>query len=524
MATVGIDLLSSGKRCLHRSTAVSSRACLPITLSTTAHSNSTIRRKGLAINQRLVHRLGLLAALAATWILVIVRVQPWPFSDYMVFLAVARRLSAGDRLYEEIWDNKDPFVYYSLAALQDLGQPALWAFEVMWLVIAGACVFGIARHFMLSRNWAVFVGGVLTPITLISYHYFPGTTHLPGVSLTLLTLLFVLQSRYTWGGVTLGLLFFFKLSMLPLALIAIGVVVVSRRSLHSLIRMSLATLMVLAVSIVVLALRDELIPYLGSLSHNFTYSQTNAGSGETGIAAAMGERLSVLSDAHVLIALVTLVSVLGYSWLRDVPRQLWLLSASTFAGGLILTVAIGKFPHHAQVFGVSATLALVAFVLALGDFRAKAILAAALGLLISLGLAGGPSTQGYRNAVLNPQGTWQAMTTTDAATRDLLSSGPPRSFAVLQGAGIPRSAGLEDWDLACRHIAQRPWESDRLLNESLECFPRAEVLLVPLEQGIPESPVAFNKFLTSVRELVAQNYRCFEGEENLVCERRAPQD
>lgn len=78
-----------------------------------------------------LNRIALAALVAVTWVVVLFRIQPWPFSDYAVFLAVARRLNAGEVLYEGIWDNKDPLVYYSIALLQGLGQPALWALEAL---------------------------------------------------------------------------------------------------------------------------------------------------------------------------------------------------------------------------------------------------------------------------------------------------------------------------------------------------------------------------------------------------------
>jgi len=91
------------------------------------------------------HRIGLAFALMTTWFVVLLRIQPWPFSDYAVFLAVGQRLRAGDVLYSGIWDNKDPFVYYSIAALQGIGQPALWALEASWFVIASVSIYSIAR-------------------------------------------------------------------------------------------------------------------------------------------------------------------------------------------------------------------------------------------------------------------------------------------------------------------------------------------------------------------------------------------
>lgn len=472
------------------------------------------------LTRHTITRIGLAISIAISWFLVLLRIQPWPFSDYGVFLAVARRLSAGDVLYEGVWDNKDPFVYYSLALLQDLGQPALWGLEALWFILASASVFAISRNYGLSRHWSLFIGAVLTPIALIPFHYFPGTTHIPGTALSLVVLATFLRQRYASSGVALGLLFFFKLTMLPLAVVAIAMIVWRKRSLRPLIPTGIAALITLGIGLLALVVRGELGPYLGSLVHNFTYSQTNTESGNTGPLAVIAERLTVLSDVHVLVTVITIGLVLVATFMRARTTEIWLLTAATFVTALLSIAAIGKFPHHAQVLGISAALALVVLPLAFSQFReSKPFLTALLLIAVAIALTGGPYLKGYVDSLRNPQGTWVAMTTTDPATQDLLDSGPPRTFAVVQGAGMPRSPGLEDWQLACRHLAQRPWESDELLQKSLDCFPAAEVLLVPKDFAIVEAPPAYSRFTEEVARLLAEEYACVPGVQNTVCTR-----
>ncbi len=466
-------------------------------------------------------RLGLGISIVITWLVVLLRIQPWPFSDYLVFLAVARRLHAGDVLYEGVWDNKDPFAYYSIALVQDLGQPALWALEAAWFLIAAFSIYLIARHFALSRHWSLFIGAVLVPIALIPFHYFPGTTHLPGISLSLLTLATFLGKRYALSGIALGLLFFFKLTMLPIPLIAIAVIALRHRRPRTLIPVVLGSLITVGIGAVVIAVRGEFVPYLGSLLHNFIYSQTNTQSGATGIAASVTERLTVFSDVHVLITIVVIGLILAITFTRGHRNDEWILTATTFVLGVLSIAAIGKFPHHAQVLGVSAALALITFAVAFSQLRqARPVFTAVILLVIAIGLTGGPYLKGYVDALRNPQGTWNSMTTIDPATQDLLDRGPPRSFAVVQGAGMPRSPGLEDWDLACRHLAQRPWESAELLQESLDCFPTADVLLIPRDFTVSPEPPAYRRFLQGVQALLNEEYVCTPGIANTVCTRR----
>ena len=58
---------------------------------------------------------GVLAAF--TWVLVAGMTFPRAITggvaDYGFFTAIAERMRAGDTLYVEVWDNKDPFVFFS---------------------------------------------------------------------------------------------------------------------------------------------------------------------------------------------------------------------------------------------------------------------------------------------------------------------------------------------------------------------------------------------------------------------------
>jgi len=465
-------------------------------------------------------RIGRAVALATTWFVVLLRIQPWPFSDYAVFLAVGQRLRAGDVLYSGIWDNKDPFVYYSIAALQGIGQPALWALEAAWFVIASVSIYSIARTYLLPRSWARLLGGVLTPIILIPFHYFPGTTHIPGVALSLAALALFLGNRCAITGIALGLLILFKLSMLPIALVGLAVLVLRRRSWRSLLPIGIGGALTVSAGLLIVTIRGELGPYLASLVHNFTYSQTNTETGGTGLLAVMAERLTVLTDMNVAVTIALIAILLAITVNQRKHIELWDVTAASFLTALVLILAIGKFPHHAQVLGVSAALAIVVLALATGRAReAQPFIASAVAVLIALALAGIPDPKGYRDALVNYQGTWNAMTTIDPSTQDLLDSGGPRKFAIVQGGGLPRSPGLEDWELACRHIAQRPWESDELLSESLECFPTAEVLMIPRGFTPASEPPAYRRFTESVAELLERDYVCTDASSSTLCVR-----
>ena len=58
-------------------------------------------------------RVAVALALAAAVSIAALRVTPQVWGDPGVWLSVAARLLDGDRLYADVFDNKDPFFFYS---------------------------------------------------------------------------------------------------------------------------------------------------------------------------------------------------------------------------------------------------------------------------------------------------------------------------------------------------------------------------------------------------------------------------
>jgi hypothetical protein len=78
---------------------------------------------------RIATRIIIVASLVLVWAFAVSITVPqlWPGNfDYGFFTAVAERLRAGDVLYEDVWDNKDPFVFYSIALARTFGPAGAW--------------------------------------------------------------------------------------------------------------------------------------------------------------------------------------------------------------------------------------------------------------------------------------------------------------------------------------------------------------------------------------------------------------
>jgi len=91
---------------------------------------------------------------------------------------------------------------------------------------------------------------------------------------------------------------------------------------------------------------------------------------------------------------------------------------------------------------------------------------------------------------------------------------------VGRGNLLPRSPGLGNWELACRHMAQRPFNPTSMFEETLECLPSAERIVVTRDYDRDTAFPAYVEFYDSVESLLQQDYECEEIKGFRVCERR----
>jgi hypothetical protein len=75
-----------------------------------------------------------------TWIALVPRIVPFRLSDRGIFISVGARLLAGDRLYIDVYDNKDPLFYYFVAGQLEFGPWAQVASEALLIAIAALAV------------------------------------------------------------------------------------------------------------------------------------------------------------------------------------------------------------------------------------------------------------------------------------------------------------------------------------------------------------------------------------------------
>lgn len=218
---------------------------------------------------------GIVAIVTAllVWLVLLPRMVPVEV-DAGVFISVAERLLAGDRLYTDVWDNKDPLFFYGLALGRLVSPYASFLLEVGLVLVCSIALVSISRRLGLSASAQVLGGFVMGPIIITGTGYVAGYTHLPGTALSLAILAVGLARRPATAGVLLGLLAFTKLVMVPfgaafLMAAAVGSKWEGRRYL---VNISAAILAAGAI-VGVMALRGELQGYWETQLANVSYSQ-----------------------------------------------------------------------------------------------------------------------------------------------------------------------------------------------------------------------------------------------------------
>ena len=467
--------------------------------------------------------LGVIGAWAVVAAMTVPRAITGAVGDYGFFTAVADRLRAGDVLYEQVWDNKDPFVFYSIAVARYGGVGGAWLLEVLWVVLASALAFAIARRVGLSALLAAWVAWVLAPIVVLGMPYFMGSTHLPGVALTLLAIALVLARHPVLTGVPVGVIAFFKFVMLPMALAVVVVALVVGARRRELPRFALGLLGTVGVIAVVMLFRGEFTGFVRTQVDNILYSQSPIVSAEhTSMFQKVAQHLVILVNPHIVAVLLATVAVLVVGFIANRRSVLLWTTATAFvmAG---LTIAItGKWFHHAEILAVSSVLALVLVATSVRvDWQRPTWVAALIATVVAVPLTALPSPDHYLAPLRTVGLSWQEANETDPLTVLLAERTPTTVAFVGQGNLVPRSGGLDGWQLVCRNIAQRPFNQQWMFDETLACLPSAELVVVTNDYGPDAAFPAYTAFVEQVEELLAQDYECEQVPDFRLCTRRS---
>lgn len=463
------------------------------------------------------------------WLVLLPVVIPNLREDRGIFVSVAERLLAGDILYQDVWDNKDPLFYYTIALGRLISPYADIILELLWLFTACAAATMIARWRGCQEKAALFSGFLLTPIILTGGMYVAGMTHLPGIAVALMATAVAFFCRYTMAGALLAILAFLKIVMLPVAFVLVLAVVLRRRHWTGLVRAAAGFVLVAGLVTLVLHVRGELIPYLRSLVLNVSYSQ--GVQGDSGLQPVVEHLLRVLSLPFIL-TLATLCSglVLLHRARRkrcspdadsEAAQTFFTCQLLALCAGLAVLATTGMWDHHGQVMYTAAVLLAVDLVTNLQKFffdKPEVIIWGSLCFAVLLSGTAGPVK--YYESLTTVGESLEALTEPSIEARSVLSIAADGTYArVGQNYDGGHAYGLSKWNLKCPRFHQYPFDSRQHLQDTADCLSGAKVVLVDASAAPVDGQREWNAYLERVNAILEAEYLC-NREQDMVCTQR----
>ena len=469
-------------------------------------------------------------AVLATWILVFPRLVPDRSDDRGIFVSVAERLLAGDILYSEVYDNKEPLFLYFVAVQRALGAIGELAAEAMLIGSCALLVYFVAVR-LYSRRTAVAISFVALPLVVTGEFYVPGATYLPAICLTLAVFAACFHHRPALGGALLATLLFTKLILVPVAFAASACVLLPRRRVSDVVALTIGAGGACVLILAVLLTRGELWPFIDTLKLNVSYAQGGLVAGAKGVAALAAHIQRVVSVNFVgelaaigaAIMLVVITRSPSSHARQSAPvianAGVWTLFASLF----VLAVT-GLWPQHNQILYIPAIFAMLGLGAFLDTAYGRARLAA-LGFVVLMAylLAGIPGPKSYVAHLADFTRAYSSLSALPPESSRLLSSGPAGTYARIgRNDDLGHAFGTGAWKLQCARFHQYEFESEALLAKVFDCASRAPTLLIgtnfrPDFGAHARAP--WNGFVARVERLVSESYACDARSGLRICKR-----
>jgi hypothetical protein len=463
------------------------------------------------------------AALAAAVSIAALRVTPQVWGDPGVWLSVAARLLDGDRLYADVFDNKDPFFFYSYAlSLRIAGVRGPFALEVVWLAV-GTVGLAMALRTLRVGTLAVVTGAVVYPLALTASWYVPGATMVPALAIAPLALWLWARGAAVAAGFLVVVAMLFKLNLglvvaAPLvALLLVGDAGASRRRRAA--EGTCGAAVALALCALLLGVRGELRPYLDTIAYNVHYSDAGVNGGglhahlsivRVFFAAAGKWQLPAAVLATVALLVVSLVG-----WQRGSPgfRRVAAAAVATLLAAFVTLATTAVFTVHLQLLAYPAALGCATLVVALRRlWRPLGVAAAAICIALAARASLGQedlSALSIRTWTVAPVST--PGTAHEATRARLFPDGRRVSYAVFgrntedgHAAFVSRSM-----DMQCRYFHQYPFYREAQLQETLDCARRSQPQLILVTTSfydpMPGHP-AWERFVAETRAMLRSRY------------------
>lgn len=465
--------------------------------------------------------------------LVLLRGDPFVASDQGVFLSVAARLLEGDRLYSEVFDNKDPLFFYTYAVALFLGGwRGPFLLDAVWLALAGISMALLARELRAPRS--VVVASLLVyPLALTADWYLVGLSMLGGLAIAPLAPWLWLRGRFAGAGIVVGVVMLLKLNLVPFpaaslaALLVLGAPAYPRT--RALRRSALGLAGTLLAAAAFLGVRGELRSYLDAIAYNAHYSSARTPSDDP--IGRVRDHLRVAWDFFYLagrwqVPLVTLILVafgvaMCLAWTRGSrsERLLASIATATLLSALLVLASTAYGYEHLQLLALPATLVAGALI-----WRADASFGRAAGTIAATAVvlfAAWSSVKPVGGTDVSSLWTGRAISPgAIALERARVHFFPDARRITYMALGSNSEGGhaafiRPEFDLSCRYFHLYYFSIPAQFDETLACAERESPLFVLVTLGFfePAGDVPdWNAFVRRSRLLLERRYEFVEEE------------
>jgi hypothetical protein len=424
------------------------------------------------------------------------RLVPAAGSDNGIFQSVADRMLAGDHLYVDVYDNKDPLFYYMVAGQRLIGPIGQYLFEL-------AAVFGsswltamLAKRFETSLTRLEFAAICLcAAFVLTGWFYRPGMPATPALFFAVVAFAAAFSNRYFLAGLAIVFVFFTNVLLFPSAVWFVAVYSLlhahlAKQAPWALLRAMAGAVIALCGGLVALAMRHELAGYVAVLESNFIYTQDNWAHADSLLGSIENHlTASLYFGANALIVSVAATGSLIWLGLKTAPdrtafKAACLSAASLFPLLVIESALVVSFPQHLAPWELLILLALILAVPKLA--RTLGWRFALAGLVVVTLLAVPLMREGW--PLSDPRafgGRIRALQTMspEIVLLNRISGGRPLSYARLgQNEQFDQAFGTAGYQLKCADIAQYPFYAKARLRRILDCATTADAVIIDLPE------------------------------------------
>jgi hypothetical protein len=483
----------------------------------TSTSPETIAKSGRETYARIIVWL----LIAASWVLVFTRSIPLRSGDRGIFVSMAERVAAGDTLYVDVWDNKEPFFFLTLGAGRMISPFMDVALELIWIAACAIAMYAVLRAFKVPTLMSSLVGLGLVPVIITGAVYYAGFSHLPPTALLLLCYAFLVRGRLALAGAVIPLIAVFKIIMVPMAVVLIVVYLLNKKSWRDLKPVAIGFVVSGALITALLVIRGEFVGYVKLVMSNIGYSQSSISDAYQvpilkHIEPVFGSATSTTVAA--IIVILALVAVLR----RDSARDLWWSTLASLVTAFGIIVLTGLWPHHGQIFYGPAALALVLLVVGFHEVATPRAGTIILVLATAFILAGAPSLRTLIDSGLSVRTRLTDLTRISAPAQDLLAIASSGTYERLgKNTDDSHAMGLENFQASCYQFVQYTYDLPATLDYIPGCLPSVDYLLV--DSGLVPQPDAdnWNRFVDRSEAAIAQDFTCEPKSWGRLCVNKA---